>query len=132
MIDLLPNKEFRITLKDGAISEGKYSAWALKRFTDKKGIGLKKLQEALTEDNISLNDLCLVVQCAVEHKLRESGKPFIYDDFSVCNWAEEMGGFESENWISLVNHANPEEKKSPVDQLSGQTLEESVFPLASA
>ena len=113
-LELLPRKEFEITLESGEIIRGKYSNWALKRFCDKKGLSLAQLQDRLNAENVTLDDVVQTVLCAVEHKQRESGQPFKYSDFDVCNWIEEMGGFDSEDFARLQRHAGPEveEKKS--------------------
>lgn len=127
-LDLLPRKEFVITLDSGEI-KGKYSLWAIKRFCDKKGLSLMELQQRLTAEKSTMDDVIQTILCAVEHSQREAGKPFSYSDFDVCNWIEELGGIQSENFLKLQAHAYVEEgdeKKSPIDQSPGETSNESV------
>jgi hypothetical protein len=116
-VDLLPRKEFTITLDSGEVIKGKYSLWAAKRFCDKKKLTLKQLVERLTEENMTLDDLVENILCAVEHCQRESGLPFKYNDLNVCSWIEEMGGIGSDQYNLLVGHAFSElepEKKNQV------------------
>jgi len=107
-LELLPLKEFVITLNSGEIIRGRYSPWAIKRFCDKKGLSVAQLQDRLNAENITLDDVVQTVLCAVEHKQREAGLPFKYSDFDVCEWIEEMGGFGSEDFIRLQGHAETE------------------------
>ena len=114
-VELLPRKEFIITLDSGEVIKGKYSLWAAKRFCDKKKLTLKQLIESLSEENMTFDDLCENILCAVEHCQKEFGEKFKYNDFDVCNWIEELGGIGSEEYTKLVGHAFSElepEKKS--------------------
>jgi len=115
-IDLLPRKEFTITLDSGEVITGKYSLWAAKRFCDKKKLTLNSFIERLSADNMTFDDLTENILCAVEHKQREEGKPFKYSDFNVCEWIEELGGIDSEDYTKLVGHAlselDPGKKKA--------------------
>jgi hypothetical protein len=128
-INLLPRKEFEITLDSGDVIKGKYSNWAVKRFCDKKKVTLKGLSTILGEDTATLDDVCQIILCAVEHTARETGRPFSYTDFHVCNWIEELGGFDSQNFLDLVKHGGSEiEEKKTESQLTGQNISESVIP----
>ncbi len=117
-INLLPRKEFEITLNSGEVIKGKYSLWSVKRFCDRKKMKLSELDTFMTQDSITMDDVCLMILCAVEHCKREAGLAFSYTDFHVCNWIEELGGLTSEGYVSLMNHAASEieEKKSEVAQ----------------
>ena len=118
-VDLLPRKEFTITLDSGEVIKGKYSLWAAKRFCDKKKLTLVNLFERLSEENMTFDDLIENILCAVEHCQKEEGLPFKYNDMDVCSWIEEMGGIGSEDYMKLSGHAFSEleeEKKSEVNQ----------------
>lgn len=122
---LLPRKEFEIILEDGKIVKGQYTLWSTKRFCDKKGLTLKKLSDALNDDNMTFDDLVEIILCAVESKQREDGKPFIYSDFDVCKWIEYLGGISGEDFSRLTAHASSSGEKKTENQLSGETLNES-------
>ena len=107
-LDLLPRKVFEITLEDGTVVKGQYSGWSLKRFCDKKKIPLSKLDEMLGKDSISLDDVCVLILCAIEYSTRMEKKGFGYSDLDLCNWIDEMGGFGGESFASLVEHAKSE------------------------
>lgn len=114
MLELLPGKEFKITLK-GEVIEGKFSTWAYKRFCMKLGLSDKKLVARLSEDESSWSDNIEMVLCAIEHKCREKGVSMKYTDLDVCNWVDEVGGIASEDYLSLIRHAASEldgEKKT--------------------
>ena len=113
-LELLPRKEFEIHLDSGEIIKGKYSTWSIKRFCDKKSLSLADLDKKMNAENLTIDDLIEIILCAVEHKQRESGLPFIYKDFDVCNWIEEMGGLQSDDFMRLQSHAYSDlgEKKS--------------------
>lgn len=113
-LDLLPRKEFVITLESGEKIMGKYSLWSVKRFCDKKKLTLSQLNDYLNADNIGLGDLCDIILGAVEHSQREAGQPFKYTDFDVCNWIDELGGITSDDYARLIAHAasQVEEKKT--------------------
>lgn len=128
MLNLLPRKEFEITLEDGTIINGQFSLWAVKRFCDKLKLTLSQLGERMQADKVTMDDTCQVLLCAVEYKTRKAGKPFGYTDIDACDWIERLGGIESENYLNLMRHAGSEdEKKSPVIQSSGETLKEPVM-----
>jgi hypothetical protein len=131
-LNLLPRKEFEITLISGEVIKGKYSLWAVKRFCDKKGLSLKELQQRLTSEKTTFDDVIETVLCAVEHSQRENKKPFTYTDFDVCSWIEELGGMTSENYKLLQGHAasemeESEEKKTETSL--GKPLKESATEL---
>ncbi len=114
MLELLPGKEFKITLKSGEIIEGKFSVWAYKRFCMKLGLSDKKLVARLSEDESSWADNIEMILCAVEHKQREKGEAFKFTDFHTCQWVEEMGGIGSESYVKLIGHSGSD--LEPVEQ----------------
>jgi hypothetical protein len=129
MLDLLPRKEFTITLEDKTVIHGQFGLWAVKRFCDKLKLSLSQLQGRMSLDKITFDDTCQVLLCAVEYKSRKEKKPFTYTDIDACEWIEALGGLESENYMALMKHSGPEEeKKSPVSQLNGESLKESAMP----
>lgn len=130
-LNLLPRKEFEILLKSGVKITGKYGFWPVKRFTDKKGIKLSQLREYLSPANITIDDMCEIILCAIEYLARKEKREFKYTDMDACEWIEEMGGLDSEMYQNLCNHAgdpleeDDDEKKN--HQLSGKTSKESVL-----
>jgi hypothetical protein len=104
-INLLPAKEFEIILEDKSIIKGKFSLWSVKRYCDKKGLTLAGLENQLSQENISMDDLCVMLLCAVEHTSRVEKKGFAYTDMDVCDWIEQLGGITSEKYTMLMNHA---------------------------
>lgn len=123
MLELLPRKEFEFTLKDGTKIKGQFSLWAVKRFCDKLKLSLSQLGERLGADKVTFDDTCQVLLCAVEYTARKNKLPFSYNDVDACDWIEELGGLDGENYLALMRHAHSEdEKKSQQDQLSGETL----------
>ena len=126
-LNLLPRKEFEITIEDGTVIKGQYSLWSIKRFCDLKGLSLSKLGDAMSLDNLSFDDLCSILLCAVEYKCRKTGEPFRFTDVDACEWIEWLGGIEGEDYIRLSSHASSDldEKKNPVTQSSGESLSES-------
>lgn len=128
-VSLLPRKEFEIHLDSGEVIKGKYSTWSVKRFCDRKKLPLSGLDTLLQADTATLDDVCLIILCAVEHTAREAGKPFSYTDFHVCNWIEEIGGLSSQVFADLMAHAGSEtEQKKTGSQSSGTSSSESVIP----
>jgi hypothetical protein len=122
-MNLLPRKEFEFTLEDGTIIKGKFCLWSIKRFCDKLKLSLSQLSERLTEEKATFDDICQILLCAVEYKVRKEGKPFTYNDIDACEWIEHLGGLEGEDYKALMRHAHAEdEKKNPADQLNGESL----------
>lgn len=118
-VELLPRKEFEITLENAEVIRGQYSLWSIKRFCDKKNLSLNQLQEAMSADKLTFDDVCEVLLCAVEFKCRQNKEVFKYTDVDACNWIESLGGLMGEDYIKLMNHAGneeAEEKKSLVNQ----------------
>lgn len=120
MVDLLPRKEFLITLLNGQKITGKFGTWALKKFCTKKNYTLGQLSDSLST-RISIDDMVEFILSAVEQSFRElkSKDSFPYNDVDVCMWIDEMGGISSPEVTKIFTHAsdNAEKKKSgePLD-----------------
>lgn len=113
-IDLLPRKEFIITLENGEKVTGKYGTWAMKRFCQKRNLTLQTVSDKLKEPDI--DDAVEFVLSAVEQKFRESKSKegFPFNDVDACMWIDELGGIAGTDFVRLFNHASDptEEKKS--------------------
>jgi len=107
-LNLLPSKEFEITLNSGEIIKGKFGTWAAKRFCDKLGLSISDFIQLQSGDTLSFEHLCQTILCAVEYKSRKDKKGFAYSDVDACEWIEELGGLGSEKYTKLVNHASSE------------------------
>jgi hypothetical protein len=128
-LNLLPRKVFEIKREDGTVITGQYSLWSVKRFCDKKSLTLSQLETYLSAQNITMDDMCLLILCAVEYVSRKNKHGFSFTDIDVCDWIDELGGLQSDNYTMLMAHArtedsteqteNSEEKKSP---LNSETL----------
>lgn len=121
-LNLLPRKSFEILLDDKSVVRGQYSLWSVKRYCDKKKLSLAQLEEQLNIANISLDDIVMLILCAVEYTSRKSKEGFSYSDVDVCDWIEQLGGISSDNYQALIGHARTEddspvseEKKSQLD-----------------
>jgi len=110
VLNLLPRKEFEITTDSGEVVKGQYALWSVKRFCDRKGLTLSKLADAMSEANVTFDDVTLLILCAVEYSCRKEKKPFTYTDIDCCDWIEQLGGLESENFANLQKHAASEDK----------------------
>jgi hypothetical protein len=114
-LNLLHRKEFEITLNDKSVIKGQYSLWSIKRYCDKKNFSLTQLNEQLTSDKISFDDVCQLLLCAVEYKTRVEKKGFSFTDIDACEWIEQLGGLMGEKYTALMNHAKSEDD-SPVNE----------------
>lgn len=95
MITLLPSGGFEITLKDGSVVKGKYSAGSLKKLSLMNGgLGFSETIDLLT-NNASIQSFLQLVLCAVEGS---------YTEFDVLEWIEQLGGFDSEDSQKLFAH----------------------------
>lgn len=117
-LELLPRKVFELTFEDGTKVQGQFGTWALKRFTDKKKIGLQQVAEVF--ENLTLGDAIDFILSAVEYKQRQAEKPPI-TDMQLCEWADRYAenngvGSGSEVLANLIGHASSEEKKSDLNQ----------------
>ena len=127
-IDLLPCKEFEITLNDGTVIKGQFGTWCLKRFCDRQKVTLSQFA-AMKADDYSFSHIVDMILSAVEHTARKLKQPFGYTDIDACDWIDQMGGAMSPLLVTLFNHqvseidfpAAPEdlEKKT---ELAGQSL----------
>ncbi len=77
-INLLPRKEFEITLEDGTVIKGQFGTWALKRFCDKINCELEDIGERFKKPKIG--DIFEFLLAAVEYRARLKGDPFSYND----------------------------------------------------
>lgn len=105
-LNLLPRKEFEITLDDGAIIKGQFGTWALKRFCDKQGYTLN--QAGIKLGDPSMSDIVEYILCAIEYCCRKVPKEFTYNDVNACSWIDELGGMQSQNFINLFKHSGDE------------------------
>ena len=115
MINLLPRKEFEITLSDGTVIKGKFGTWALNKLCIDYKLKLTEVESKLQELPAILSYLLAAVQC----NARETGTAFSYTDVHASNWIDEMGGIASENFVKLISWSGEEvkaedEKKSEV------------------
>ena len=106
-INLLPRKEFEITLSDGEKVKGQFGTWALKRFCDKQKYSIKQAGEKLGDP--SMSDVVEYILCAVEHSARKTGGPFSYTDVQACDWIDQLGGWQGQIFITLFNHSAQED-----------------------
>lgn len=120
-LNLLPRKEFEITLNSGDTIKGKYGTWAAKRFCDKQNLSIVQFIEKFGEvSKLSFNDIVLLILCSVEYAWRKENRgAFVYSDVDACEWVEELGGFGSEAYNRLFAHfssdvESTEEKKTEV------------------
>lgn len=105
-LKLLPRKEFEILLDSGEVIAGKYSLWSVKRFADKKGFTLINLQDYMDKENMTMDDVCEILLCAVEYVSRKNNVSFSYSDVDACEWIEELGGMLGEKYLALTQHAS--------------------------
>lgn len=114
-VDLLPRKEFIITLDDGKEIKGKYGVWSLARFCKKNDLTIAQLQARASVD-YTVGDMIEMILCAVEQYAREHGESFSYNDVHAGMWIDELGGFGSENLNALAAHQSSDiEKKTIVE-----------------
>ncbi len=112
-INLLPRKEFEITLEDGTVIKGQFGTWALKRFCDKINCELEDIGERFKKPKIG--DIFEFLLAAVEYRARLKGDPFSYNDVHAGDWIDQLGGPEAPEFARLFNHAADgakEEKKT--------------------
>lgn len=119
-INLLPRKEFEITISDGSVVRGQYGTWALKRFCDKLGYSLKDAGAHLQDP--SLDEVVQYVLSAVEYPYAKKGDKCPYNDVDVCDWIDQVGGIQSAEFSKLFAHSadedNSQEKKTEDNPLS--------------
>lgn len=113
-VELLPRKVFEFTLENGNVIKGQFGLWSSKRFADKKGLSLIELLDLRNAEKLSLDDICLMLLCAVEYVHRQDKTikgPFPYNDMDACEWIEELGGLEGADFIKVMGHASTELKE---------------------
>lgn len=114
-LNLLPRKEFEIHFKEAVnpdltnkVIKGQFSLWSVKRYCDKKKLSLSGLALQMEESSMSLDDMALMLLCAVEYTSKKNKEGFAYSDIDACDWIEELGGLTGEKYLELMNHANSE------------------------
>lgn len=125
-LDLLPRKVFELTLEDGTVIQGQFGTWALKRFGQKKNLGLVKLMEVFKDDP-KIDDMLEFVLCAIEYKEREAGKPLTFNDLKLCKWLDDYTAEAGDEGVlaKLFNHATSEEpEKKTEPSLNGEKFSE--------
>lgn len=110
-LNLLPRKEFEITLSDKTVIKGQFGTWAIKRFCDRRKISFTQISE-----NFDLDHIVDMILCAVEYLARKQKQPFSFTDIDVCDWIDDLGGIADPNIMQLIGHMNNEETlASPED-----------------
>ena len=109
-LDLLPRKEFEITLEDGTIIKGQFGTWALKRFCTRRNYSLNEAGVKLSDPG--MDDIVDYILSAVEYAARKENAPFSYTDLHVCEWIDEMGGMQSQDFANLFRHSADEVQAS--------------------
>ncbi len=118
-VNLLPQKEFEITLNSGEIIRGQYNLYASKLFSDKKKLTLQELFELSSAEKLSLDDVCELLLCAVHGLAKKEKRPFAYYDVHACDWIEELGGLSGDLFGKVMGHSNselPKEDNAPDDE----------------
>lgn len=115
-LNLLPRKEFELTISDGSVVRGQYGTWALKRFCDKLGYSLKDAGARLSDP--SMDDVIQYVLSAVEYPFAKKGEKCPYNDVDVCDWIDQLGGIQSAEFTRLFAHSADEDttEKKTEDQ----------------
>lgn len=103
-INLLPRRAFEITLIDGTVIKGQFSTWSLKRLCDKTKMSLKQIGEKLLDP--SLGDVTEFLLCAVEYITRKEKRETFYSDIDACDWIDQIGGIQSDEFLSLFRHSS--------------------------
>lgn len=127
-INLLPRKEFEITLESGEIIAGKFGTWAVKRFCDQRKYTLKQMQDVFSNQAYGIADLAEFLLAAVEYKMRREGKKFEYSEMNACEWIDELGGAEGADLMKLFGHAadDAQESGEKKSSLNGEKSSESI------
>lgn len=138
-IDLLPCKEFEITLNDGTVIKGQFGTWCIKRFCDKHNLTLSQFVNIKPED-YSFAHITDMILIAVEHSTRKAKQPFGYTDVDACGWIDQLGGLMGTSLMDLFNHQVSELELPPAPEandekktnLTGQSLPGSSTQVAAA
>lgn len=98
-LNLLPSGYFEVTLNDGSIVKGRYSAKALKTLSIVNGgLSFTETWAMIAGANASITNYLQLVMCAIK---LEGGD---IDEFGVLNIIDELGGFTSDDSQSLFAH----------------------------
>lgn len=98
-INLLPSGHFEVTLNDGSIIKGRYSAKALKMLSDLNGgLSFTDTWSLLAGANATITNYLQLVMCAVKSEGGEA------DEFGVLSIIDDLGGFSSDETQSLFAH----------------------------
>lgn len=127
-LDLLPRKEFTLTLSDGSQVSGQFGTWALSRLGQKRKLSLTKLNELLSNDP-PLDALIDYVICAIEYKSREAKSPVIFSDVQLCTWMDDYNDGALEKLLVHSGGEATDEKKSP-PVLNGQNSSDTLLAQA--
>lgn len=132
-LQLLPRKEFIITLEDGTQVPGQFGTWALKKFSDKRNMGLSEVIQTflkqrkntdgslmVDENNEPIYDLSLTdsidfIICACEYKARiNNEKNFTFNEVLFCKWIDDYTYATGEVGVlmKLYAHSASEQKKT--------------------
>ncbi len=94
-LQLLPSGKFEITLKDGSIVNGEFTAATLKKFSLMNGgVGFSETIDLITT-KASLTSFLQFILCAANGD---------YNEFDVLEWVEQLGGFNSDEFQRLTGH----------------------------
>lgn len=118
-INLLPRKEFELTLSDGTIVKGQFGTWALKRFCQRRGYSLNEAGVKLSDPG--MDDIVDYILSAVEYSARKTGAAFSYTDIHICDWIDEMGGMQSDMFADLFRHSGDEVEATEDAELEKKT-----------
>ena len=105
-LTLLPRKEFEILTNEGEKIKGQFGTWALKRFCDKQKYSIKQAGDKLGDP--SLGDVIEYLLSAIEHSARKTGTQFSYTDVQICDWIDQLGGWQGGTFVKLFNHSADE------------------------
>lgn len=114
MINLLPRKEFQITLEDGKVIAGRFGTYCLWRFCEKAKCTLEEIDQKFT--NPQIGDVFSLLLCAVEEVAQRNKAPFSYGNIDAADWIDQMGGLGSEYLETLFKHSSSEMPPTDSDQ----------------
>lgn len=144
-LNLLPRKEFELTLSDGTIVKGQFGTWALARFGKKKNLGLDQIFQLFYKPEVGedgkvvntahpqITDMIDFILSAVEYKEREAGEALTFNDLKLSKWVDDYNHETGTPGVVMIlfNHASSEdngEKKSDLnpEDTAGKTSSESL------
>jgi hypothetical protein len=138
-LELLPRKEFRLTLSDGTVCNGQFGTWALARFLQKKKLPLSAAG-TLFGDELQVMDLIDYVVCAVEYKEQLERRQPVMNAITLSKWIDDYNDATGEIGVlitlALHEKGEAEQKKSPLpqpeNQQNGAISKETSLPLVEA